>query len=481
MHARAGLRKFVWKWLAPAAGLAALGLALFFYFHTPSDKSYRLRMTAGNALGTRHRLAVSLQGELARRNLTIELVPCRGSEDALDRVNRRELDVALVQGALAPAGRPNVRQVAALHVEPMHLLVKKELYQAASTGLSALRGKTVDLEEVGSGTHSLAVSILAFAGLRPRDEDPAGGYVSVSLDRKQLFDEPSTARLPDAVFLVSSLPSFTAELLVTRHGYRLVPLPFAEAFALSSLAEPSEDSAPGAVPPDVVRGRIQAVTVPAFTYGVEPPVPAQPLPTLGTRLLLVAHKDVPARAAYQLVEGTYAAEFGQVVRPPLDARLMELPPEFPWHDGALLYQQRNAPLLSGQAIDSTRNGFAIFAAAASGLFVLWQWSKERRRLSRSRGFNTYIARVTRIEERVLEAERGRPTAVEELLALRDELSRLKTQALDECAREELAGKELMPGFLAQIHDVRDSLTRLILREGAAVEGRRPLAGRPQAP
>jgi TRAP-type uncharacterized transport system substrate-binding protein len=481
MSARDQLRKVVWKWLAPAAGLAALGLALFFYFHTPSDKSYHLRMTAGNALGMRHRLAEDLQGELARRNVTFDLMPCRGSEDALDRVNSRELDVALVQGALSPARRPNVRQVATLHVEPMHLLVKKELYQGTSAGLSALQGKTVDLEEVGSGTHSLAVAILAFAGLRSRDEDPAGGYVSVSLGRKQLFEEPSTDRLPDAVFLISSLPSPTATFLVSRHGYRLVPLPFAEAFALSSLAEPSEDTTPGAVPPNVVRGRIQVVTVPAFTYGVEPPVPAQPLPTLGTRLLLVAHKDVPAQAAYRLVEGTYAAEFGQVVRPPLDAKLMELPPEFPWHDGALLYQRRNAPLLSGQAMDSTRNGFAIFAAAASGLFVLWQWSKERRRLSRSRGFNTYIARVTRIEERVLEAERGRPPSLVELLALREELSRLKMHALDECARHELAGKELMPGFLAQVHDVRDSLTRLILRQEVGAEGCPPLAGRPQAP
>jgi hypothetical protein len=61
--------------VVPAAGLAALGLALFFYFHVPADKSYRLRLTAGNALGTRHRLALSLQGEAARRNIQFELVP----------------------------------------------------------------------------------------------------------------------------------------------------------------------------------------------------------------------------------------------------------------------------------------------------------------------------------------------------------------------------------------------------------------------
>jgi TRAP-type uncharacterized transport system substrate-binding protein len=468
MSLQSKLVKILWKWLAPASGLAALGLALFFYFHAPAEKSYRLCMTAGNALGTRHRLAVSLQGDVARRNITFELIPSQGSEEALDLVNRREVDMALVQGALVPAGRPNVRQVATLHVEPMHLLVKKELYGPASTGLAALRGRTVDLEEVGSGTHSLAVAVLEFAGLRPREQDPAEGYVPVTLDRKQLFQEPDTARLPDAVFLVSSLPSLTSGFLVSRHGYRLVPLPFAEAFALRSLAQPA--GAEPAESPRVVLGRVQAATVPAFTYGVQPPVPEQPLPTLGTRLLLVAHKDVPARAAYQVIEGTYAAEFGRVLHPPVDAKLMELPPEFPWHEGALLYQQRNAPLLSGRTMDSARQGFTIFAALASGLFVLWQWSKEYRRVSRNKGFNAYFARVTRIEERVLEGERGQPVGVAELLALREELCRLKTQALDECAREELAGKELLPGFLTQVHDVRDSLTRLILNQGVSAEG-----------
>src|SRR5262249_25416733 len=151
------------------------------------------------------------------------------------------------------------------------------------------------------------------------------------LDRKVLLAEPDTARLPDAVFLVSSLPAPTTNYLVTRHGYRLVPLPFAEAFALRSLVEAMGDSQLGPAEEHIVMGRIQATVIPAFTYGVEPAVPEQPLPTLGARLLLVAHQDVPARAVYQLVEATYGAEFGQIVRPALDPKLMDLPPEFPWH------------------------------------------------------------------------------------------------------------------------------------------------------
>src|SRR5215831_6756086 len=113
MSVRSKLVRVLWKWVAPLAGLAGLGLAVYFYFHSPAPSKYRLRITAGNALGMRHRLALKLQGEVAKRNIAFELVPSAGSEQALDWVNRREVDVALVQGALTSVGRPNVREVAA--------------------------------------------------------------------------------------------------------------------------------------------------------------------------------------------------------------------------------------------------------------------------------------------------------------------------------------------------------------------------------
>jgi TRAP-type uncharacterized transport system substrate-binding protein len=231
MSLQSKLVKVVWKGVAPIASVAALGPAVCLDFHSRAPRTYLLRMTAGNAVGMRHQLALRLQGEVIRRNLVFELVPSAGSKQALAWVNRREVDIALVQGGLTSAGRPNVREVAALHVEPMHLLVKNELSREASTSLTALRGKSVDVSETGSGTHSLATASMEFVGLRPPDQDPAGGYRVISLDRKQLFAEEVTARLPDAVFQMSSLPSPIANYLVTRHGYRLVPLPFVEVFA----------------------------------------------------------------------------------------------------------------------------------------------------------------------------------------------------------------------------------------------------------
>jgi hypothetical protein len=95
---------------------------------------------------------------------------------------------------------------------------------------------------------------------------------------------------------------------VTKHGYRLIPLPFAEALALESLERPPEDNQQPAKKGEIVLERIQTTLIPAFTYSIEPPVPDKPLATLGTRLLLVAHKHVPGRAALELVQATYASD-----------------------------------------------------------------------------------------------------------------------------------------------------------------------------
>src|SRR5262249_16534697 len=205
MSLRARSLRIFWKWVAPLAGLAALALAFYVYFHTPRERTYRFRATAGNAAGNRHHLARLLQADLEQHNILLELQETPGSDEALDKVNSRQLDLALVQGGLPINGRTDVRQVVALHVEPLHLLVKKELFGQVSAKLGALDGKTVALSEVGSGTHVLAADVLTFAGLRPRRGGRPGGYVPMEWDQRRLFAEKDPARLPDAVFLVSSL------------------------------------------------------------------------------------------------------------------------------------------------------------------------------------------------------------------------------------------------------------------------------------
>ena len=123
MFAQARLRGLVWRWLAPVMGAAALALAVYLYFHTPAGKTVRLTMTAGSLLSTRAELAEVLRDAAAARGVLLDLREAVGSEQALDWVETRQVDLALVQGGLSLHDRANVREAAALQIEPLHLLV----------------------------------------------------------------------------------------------------------------------------------------------------------------------------------------------------------------------------------------------------------------------------------------------------------------------------------------------------------------------
>jgi TRAP-type uncharacterized transport system substrate-binding protein len=452
-------RRWVWKWLAPAVGIAALGLAAFFYFHTPRERAFHLTMTAGNPANTRYQVTEALNPELKSCGLNLETKYSRGSEDALDLVNRGEIDCAFVQGGLGVGDRPNVRLVAIMQIEPLHLLVKKELADKVSERLSTLDGKTVNVDEPATGTHTLSVAVLAFAGLTPHVEGKSGGYHAKQLDRQKLMTADGS-ELPDAIFILSSLPSRAATHLVTRHGYQLVPLPFGEAFSLSSIGEHSSQQHESHT---IDKGRTYAATIPAYTYGVDPAMPSKPLPTLGNRLLVVANKGVDPRAIERMIDCIYSSKFAQIEHPPLDAHMMDMAPEFPWHDGAEAYRQRNRPVVSGMVMDSAHKGFAIFAAAASGLFVLWQWLKTRSQFMRDRGFSKYINRIAYIETAASHVESNEMGGVALLHELLEQLAVLKSEALARFTEGELSGHELMEGFLVQANDVRDYIRDLIRR------------------
>ena len=99
----------------------------------------------------------------------------------------------------------------------------------------------------------------------------------------------SSAELPDAFFNLTPMPSILAKDLVAVAGYRLVPLPFAEAYCLDRITQPASDEV------RVDRASFASADIPAYTYGIDPAVPAAPCRTVSTRLLLIAYALDAAR------------------------------------------------------------------------------------------------------------------------------------------------------------------------------------------
>jgi TRAP-type uncharacterized transport system substrate-binding protein len=81
-----------------------LGVTLSFLWLTYYPKRYCLSITPGSPRTRRTKVAVSLAHELRGSPIRLRVIATVGSEEALEEVNNRELDLALVQGGLSPGG-----------------------------------------------------------------------------------------------------------------------------------------------------------------------------------------------------------------------------------------------------------------------------------------------------------------------------------------------------------------------------------------
>jgi TRAP-type uncharacterized transport system substrate-binding protein len=448
--------------------IAVLFIAASLYFWVGASnkpKTIHLRLTAGDRSGLRHRLATEFAREASKSGIEITVEPTEGTEVALEKLARHDFDIALVQGGLTSDPNSPIRQLSALHTEPLHLLVKPELQAAIlAHGLSVLAGHQVNLGSKGSGTNLLAAEVLRFAGLRSHATSDATDYSPNYLNYTELLTK-DFADLPDAVFTVSSLPSPIADFLTDKHAYQLVPLKFGEALSLEAFLDL------GTVPASrsIDKQHVYSTTIPAFTYSVEPPSPPEPLQTVGTRLLLVAHQSVDPEQVKRLLECLYRSNLIKAERPVIDATILDLPTEFPMHRGAELYRQRNKPIIAGDAVDFVEKMLAISATVAGGLFFVVQWYLRTSRRKQEASFAIYMERVMAIENESMKNELAAELDLATLIRLQKELSELKSEAVSKFAAGKLEGEGLIHGFLAMVNDARNQLTRLILHQRENIE------------
>ncbi|MBC8136911.1 MAG: hypothetical protein H8F28_13595 [Fibrella sp.] len=422
--------------LFAGAALLAFLLTVALFWWNARPQTYPLRMTAGDKLGRRFQIAQVLAREVERYQVRVSFAETGGSSEALEMISAGKLDCALIQGGIGT--QPHVRQIASIAQEPLHLLVKRELADGVTArGLPALRGKRINLSTKGSGTRRIATLALDFADLHAGHD-----FTDEDVSYKQL-EARAYIHLPDALFTVSLIPSPVVERLVHKHGYVLVPIPFARAL---SLRHPT----------------LHEVTIPAFAYGVTPaPTPPTPLTTIGTQLLLVAHDSVPDEAVKHLLEATFDGNFSRdATLPGLTESGSLSTPEMPIHPGAIAYRDRNEPVVTSDFVQGLEDGKSLIISILVAGYFVYRWWRQRR----YSGFDVYMGEVTRIERAALVLEAEATPDVRELMRLRNELGEMKTNALEKYTRGELKSEELMSAFLTHVADVRGYLSALILAE-----------------
>lgn len=416
----------------------------------------------------------SLGGDLMRAfarlaapyGLDVRPVESGGAVEAIAQVDRGKLDMAFVVGALDFTPYRNIRQVVSLNVQPLHLLVKKELADAASVHLGALRGKVVDLGGgKGAASYWLARSVLEFAGLRPAPSSSTGegegDYIATTRSADAIYAEKDPDKLPDALFMVTMLPSPVVHRLVAERDYRLVPLPFRDAFALGALTV-SPSSRPGPAPRSdqaiaILKERIADTVIPAMSYQGDPPIPPAPIHTLCMPTLLIANRRVGDETVERALDALFHSRFAKIVHPALDTNRLREIPEMPWHNGSLRYLARSQPILNGESLNVLVDVVTIAGPLCAGVLFLRHWLQQRTRFRSEQSFEAYMAKVSELERLAAGFEGPAASRAEEVERLSRELARLKAEALGRFTRGEIEGSELITSFLAHVNDARAHL------------------------
>lgn len=457
---------------ALALGVGALLLAVAVMARRPTP--VRFTLTAGAPGTTRALIAEALATAAKSHGAEARLVDVPQARSEVQMVGEGAVDFALVSGVYRFDAHDDVREVAPLYVEALHLAVKEELADAVSRDLGALRGHTVDLGPPGSETNDFARTILAFAQITG---EAAGQppLTTTNLEYDELrsrFDAGGRDALPDAVFHLGIVPARVVLPLVRRAGYRLVALPFADAMRLGALV-----GEPVGAGRTTDQQYVSDATIPAYVYSVRPAVPAEPLQTVGSRLLLIANQRVPADTVGLVLDAIFRSRFARIAHPPLDHSVLALPPRHALHPGTLAYLRRDQPLITNDSAGRLSDVLSIVGALVGGALFLLQWRRQRVASRRDQLFASYIRQAIDIERRISALELSATLELPVLIALQKQLLKLKSDALEAFAAGKLGDVNALSDLITPFDATREHIGDLLLHVRETLEDRAEAEGR----
>ena len=141
--------------------LLAVGFVVFFSSGPPMT----ITITSGPEGSIFHTNALKYAPILARQGIKTKILTSRGSLENLELLTNPKfrVDVGFVQGGVTNAGMDKLMSLGSISYQPLMLF-----YRGASIELlSELGGKRVAIGAVGSGTRSLATTLLAINSIQP--------------------------------------------------------------------------------------------------------------------------------------------------------------------------------------------------------------------------------------------------------------------------------------------------------------------------
>jgi hypothetical protein len=308
----------------------------------------------------------------------------------------------------------------------------------------------------------LASNVLRLAGITAASPGNPGGFQPQSVRPTEIdhfLPEGRRNELPDAVFHLATVPSKVALKFIQRANYRLVPIPFSDAFRLSAIVseDPLDDN-----DRQIERLFTQDVVIPPFTYEIEPPVPTAAIHTLGAPLLLVANDAVSPATVERVMDVIFDSRFARFQQPPLDRSLLSLPARMTLHPGSANFREREHPLLTADDVDTLSNSLSVLGAVIGALLFLREVRRQRKHTMRHSLFASYLARIAAIERQLTEIELSANLDIPTLSSLQRELLELKSEALEKFSTGAIPSESTLVDLLGPINNARDHIARLLL-------------------
>lgn len=256
------------------AGLLFATLLAIYYFR--QGETYSLKIGAGSSSGDAYQFARAIEVIVERHHpeIQIEIVETKGTAENLELLDKRELDLAMVQADVDAVS--SARIVSRLYPDFFQLVVREE---SDINDFTDLRNKKIALPTKGGGQWISFWFVAEHFGLEEDDID----YITPgSEEARRMMIEGEV----DAVFRVRAAPHDVIADIIKAHPCKLISI---EQGAAMRLKQPALDAA----------------YMPKGAYQGSPAVPDIDILTVAVDRLLVAHESASQYAVKEITRTLY--------------------------------------------------------------------------------------------------------------------------------------------------------------------------------
>lgn len=318
------------------------------------NRTYSLTIATAGKNGEYYAFGQALAKVVAKHqpDIQINVLETEGSLQNMELLAKKRVQLALVQGDTPT--QPSVEAIASLFPEMFHLITATK---SNIQSVGDLQGKRVALMPEGSGSYALFWPLSQHYGLKASD------FEFVALPPEQAHAALREGKV-DALFRVLALGNAAVSQHLQTTQTKLVLIDQAAALQLSL---PS----------------LEATQIPKGTYNGAIPIPAEDLPTVAVRALLVTHEDVDQSVIYEITRLLSEARNELVKEHPQAAMIRspdsDEPPSLPLHPGAKAYYNQDEPNFIVQYAEPLGLLLSISILVISSIWQLRLWLQGRQK------------------------------------------------------------------------------------------------------